>query len=173
MIFTLLLLLTGPQDNTINLKVSQQGYSSEVFKLAEKVKLMSLDKVPTILEFPTLTLVQVWSTCCGADPQSWSEARALEETYASLGLNTVSINFENGELLPEQIEKVKAFLSSNPRPSQILLDPLGYTPDILKVKGFPSYVLVTKNEEVVFYTSGKDLEGMSLLRQEIERRITQ
>ncbi|MCB1051431.1 MAG: hypothetical protein H6510_09685 [Acidobacteria bacterium] len=159
------------QDAVFNLNTTDKSYSADVYALTEPVRLTTLDKKVKTLEFTGWTLIQVWSSCCGAEPEFWNEARAMEEHYTPMGLRCVSVNFENGTLFRDQLVRVQDFLKNHEAPKELYMDTLGYCTDVLKVRGFPTFLLVNEKNEVVFFTNGKDPEGMSLLRQEIDKRM--
>lgn len=150
----------------------RQGFSFENKPLPTDIMLYTLDKEKVYLNTGgKLTFIQVWSICCGAEPDVWAKALELSQTYRDYGMQTISVNFENGSGVKEQIAEVKDFLKTNTAPETLLVDGLGYIVDLLKVPGFPTYYLVDAQNQVVFRTNGKDPEGLKLLRQEIEKRL--
>lgn len=157
------------------MKVSSQkrsGFSFDKYPLPSGIQLYTLDKEKQELNTGgKLTFLQVWSICCGAEPDVWSKALDLSADYREYGLQTISVNFENGSGVREQLADVKQFLQGVAKPDKVLVDGLGYIVDFMKVSGFPTYFLVDKENNVVFRTNGKDPEGLKLLRQEIENRL--
>lgn len=151
---------------------SRQGFSFETYPLPDNIQLSKIDRSKVMLDTQgKLTFVQVWSICCGGEPDIWAQALDIAEMYKGNGLQTISINFENGAGLKAQIAEVKDYFTKNPPPENLFFDGLGYVTDFLNVTGFPTYYLVDKNNQVVFRTNGKDPEGMKLFRQEIEKRL--
>jgi len=159
------------QDVVLPLSTKKTSYETAAFPISEPIRLAGLDGKPVTLSFDKWTLIHIWSTCCGADIASWGESRALEDQYTKQGMRVLSINFENGTLLPEQTRRVTEFLAKNEIPRELYMDNLGYCSDVLKVRGFPSYVLVSPENQVVFYTNGNDPEGMSLLAEKIQSSV--
>ena len=151
---------------------SREAYSFDAFPLPNGILLYTLDREKVNLDTGgKLTFIQVWSMCCGAEPDVWATALDLSTTYRDYGLQTISVNFENGAGVGEQIEEVRKFMQGVTKPENLLLDGLGYAIDLLHVPGFPTYYLVDANRQVVFRTNGKDPEGLKLLRREIEKRL--
>ena len=149
-----------------------KSFSYDQFPFPEGVKVYDMDKKPLFLEPDQLTLIQVWSTCCGAEPEVWSRVMELGKTYKDRGLKTISINFENGTDMREQHRLITEFFTERDQPEHFFLDGLGYVIDLLKVPGFPTYYLVSEDKMVVFRTNGKDEEGLTLLEAEIQSRVS-
>jgi len=151
---------------------TRQAYSYDTYPLPDDIMLYTLDREKVYLKTDgKLTFIQVWSMCCGAEPGVWATALDLSNSYRDYGLQTISVNFENGAGVREQIEQVGEFMKGVAPPEKLLLDGLGYIVDLLHVPGFPTYYLVDTNNQVVFRTNGKDPEGLKLLRREIEKRL--
>ena len=160
------------QDFPVSPKATRSsGYSYEQFPFPDGIKVYTLEKERIILGIDSLTLIEIWSSCCGAEPSVWARVRGIEQRYASLGLKTYSVNFENGADAASQFEELGEFIKDVTRPANLYLDTLGYTIDYLHVPGFPTYYLVSEDGTVVFRTNGKDEEGVSLLETEIRSRL--
>lgn len=175
---TLILLLAGSfftfaQDYQMPVSSeTRQAFSYDTYPLPEGIMLYTLDREKVYLKTDgKLTFIQVWSMCCGAEPDVWATALDISANYRDYGLQTISVNFENGAGVREQIEEVGKFMKGVAPPKNLLLDGLGYIVDLLHVPGFPTYYLVDTDNQVVFRTNGKDPEGVKLFRQEIEKRL--
>ena len=150
-----------------------ENESFETFKLEEPIHLIDMDSKKVVLEFNELTFIQLWSYCCGSEPEVWEKARDIEAQFKNKGLRTISINFENGVGFKEQVQRVKEVLEEREPPNEIYMDRLGYAYEILRAKGFPSYFLVNANDEVLFYTNGKVEEGVQALIDRIHVELGQ
>lgn len=169
---TLTALSIGAQDYQIKLKTKKgPSYSYEKYPFPDGIRVYDMNKKPSIMTIDGLTLIQVWSTCCGAEPEVWSRIRSIEQHYRDMGLKTMSVNFENGTELASQYNILTEFFKKVEQPEHFYFDALGYVIDFLKVPGFPTYYLVASDGTVVFRTNGKDEEGLSLLEAEIESRL--
>ena len=147
------------------------SYTYENYPFPDDIRVYTMDKKEVVLAIDQLTLIQVWSTCCGAEPEVWQRVRQMEADYRDQGLKTVSISFENGSDFPDHHQILVDFFKKVEQPEHFYFDPLGYVIDLLKVRGFPSYYLVDKDGTVVFRTSGKDREGVRMLEIEIQNRL--
>ena len=158
-------------DFKMKLNPTAQGHSYLDTMLPSGIKLKTLKGEPYELKVDSTTLIQVWSVCCGGDAMDWADQRYMEQIYGEKGLRIISINFENGADPRQQIKSVDEFLGKMPKPAELYLDSLGYVVDDLPVKGFPTYILVDKEGKMVFRTSGKSEEGVSLLNSEIQNLL--
>lgn len=145
------------------------SYPSEPFP--GDVKVTDLEKNKLKLDVQGPALVQVWSTCCGGEPELWSYLSGLRASYEPKGLHFVSVNFENGASALRQRLLVKEFFQTQTKPEVLYLDSLGDAVDKLKINGFPTYVLVDKNGRIVFKTNGKDEEGVAVLEEELAKLL--
>jgi len=167
-LLTQIIVLQTQTDFKMDLKLDSQGHSYLESAMPNGIKLKTLDGTPYTLAVSGPTLIQVWSVCCGGESVLWADQRLVEEKYAEKGLRVVSINFENGKSPKQQINEVNTYFETMPRPGELYLDALGYVVDDLPVKGFPTYILVKADGTLHFRTSGKSVEGVILLEQEIE-----
>jgi len=168
---TLASLMACQSDIKIDLTTTTKGYSYEAFEFPKGFELFNLDMQMEELKIEKPTLIQVWSTCCGADDESWTFMRNLEGKYRDKGLVTYSVNFENGVIAAQQIERLKTFLKDVKPPDKVFVDTLGDSVDQLKVTGFPTYLLVTSKGDVIYRTNGNDMDGLVLLIEEIESML--
>lgn len=167
-------LILGPsfaQDFTVSYNTKANSASFEEFDFPEALTLFTIDMTKEKVAIDGLTFIQVWSECCGGEPEIWAMAREIEKKYGARGLKTLSINFENGTVLPEQIDTVKKYLKEVEPPEKLLLDPMGDVIEQLDVHGFPTYLLVSSDKKVFFSTNGKDPEGLRLMIEQLEKRL--
>ncbi len=141
------------------------------FPLPEGILVYQMDKQKLNLEVKGLTLIQIWSRDAGSEGVHWERARAVEARYKDRGLTTISVNFENGMGFKYQHRWLKQFFQKTPLPEHFYFDALGYTVDLLKIPGFPTWFLVDEQGTVVFRTNGKNEEGLAILESEIETRL--
>ena len=168
---TLITTIALGQTYDVAIKGTKKGHQYLDKPMPAGIKLVSMDKKNYELAVDELTLVQVWSTCCGSEPEIWAKMREMELTYVSKGLRTVSINIENGQTGREQYKAVKQYLEMAMAPNEVYLDLLGYTVDDLGARSLPTYILIDQTGNMVFKTSGKDVDGVMLLEMEIEKRL--
>lgn len=158
-------------EQKINISVRDKAYMFTDYPFPE-LELRTIDKETTKVELEMpLTLVEVWSVCCGGDAETWAQIRKIEAKYRERGMDTISINFENGVTGFYQPIRVRDHLRDKTLPERLYLDPMGVAVDLLDVTGFPCYFLVNEDHKVVFKTSGRDVEGMRMLLEEIETRL--
>ncbi len=171
--FVILLGLSAwAQDYQIKLQPKKgPSYSYEKYPFPKDIMVFDMNKKSSTMTIDGLTLIQVWSTCCGAEPEVWSRIRSIEEHYRDRGLKTLSVNFENGSEFASQYSLLQKFFQDVEQPEHFYFDSMGYVIDLLEVPGFPTYFLVAPDGNVVFRTNGKDEEGVSLLESEIESRL--
>ncbi len=162
--------ILAQSDFKIDLKLADNAFQEETTPFPEGLELFALDMKAKSVQLGEMTLVQVWSACCGAEPEIWGEVEAMVREYEEHGLTWVSVNFENGLNMGQMKSKMNDYFAQREAPKNLYLDPMGDIIDQLKVTGFPTYLLVV-GDTVVFRTNGKDPEGVRLFRQQIEKRI--
>ena len=118
-----------------------------------------------------LTLVHVWNNKGGGVPEQWMRFSDIYGNYVDKGLRVYSVNFENAMGGRAQRAALVAFFEKNFQPKDAFYDSMGYSPDLLKVGGFPTYYLVDPDGTIVFRTNGWDREGMTILEQEIGKNL--
>ncbi len=156
------------QDIEIGLKTRNKGFSFEMYRFPDDIIVYDLERNKSTLEVGDLALIQIWSIDHGGQPPLWDRLVDIAERYRERGLETIGINFENGAELAGQHQNLRDFVAVRKPTHRICFDYLGYTIDLLKVPGFPSYMLV-RDGSVVFTTLGEDEEGVDLLEDEIRR----
>ena len=144
------------------------GFSKESTPVVAGIQLRDIKKRPLELTTRGLTLVQYWSRCCGGEADVWATARDMEARYKKAGLTTYSINFENGTTFFEQYDQVMAFLKGKEMPENLYFDFMGYANDDLKISGFPTYLLVSPEGNIVFRAKVKEDKALAALEEEIE-----
>ena len=160
---------TYAQDKfTVSFNKKDTSYSDESFDVPADFTLFDLSMKSKPVAMCDLAFVQVWSECCGAEPEAWAEVTDIIRLYGDLGLQWISINFENGINMRQMKEKMNNYFATREQPENLYLDPMGDAIDGLKVSGFPTYLLV-KDGRVVFRTNGRDEEGVAMLRSAIEK----
>ncbi len=163
--------LWAQHDYTAKVTPQLKGYAYENYPMPDNILVYDLEKNRTALRVDRLTLIQLWGVCCGTDLANWDQFQEVSRKYAGKGLQTISVNFENGVSGRAQRENLKQFFAVARKPEQLYYDPLGYVVDFLKTPGFPTLYLVEADGTVVFRTNGKDPEGLSILESEIQRRL--
>ncbi|PIE90042.1 MAG: hypothetical protein CR997_07915 [Acidobacteria bacterium] len=170
----MLMLSMTPQQNSdfqLDFNLTDKGYSYVNEPLPKGIQVVKEDGQGHILEVNTPTLIQVWSQCCGGDAEQWAHQRYTEFHFKDKGLRVVSINFENGKSQQQQKQMMQEFFKVNDKPSEWYIDPLGWAYDALRVKSFPTYILVSKEGTIIFKTAGKSTEGVALLDKEIKKLL--
>jgi hypothetical protein len=159
------------QDFRMKLNTKDIGYSYDAFAFPTDLVVYSMDQKEHLLKVDSLTLIHVWSLCCGTSADMWHRIEDIGNAYRDQGLKTISINFENG--MPGKIQRVEleTFFKNVPEPETFYYDPMAGVVELLKVPGIPTYFLVDKNGTVVFHTLGEDLEGVKKLEGEIYDRL--
>ncbi|CAM2067752.1 TlpA family protein disulfide reductase [Sulfidibacter corallicola] len=178
-LFLTVLLLTGTASTvfaqsftmTTSENRDKASYSYLNERWPEKMMLFGFERDRKEIDIDAVTLIQVWSACCGAEPYLWEQLEAINEEFKPKGLKWVSINFENGTAYDDQVEIIQEYFKKNKKPEHFYLDPMGSTISKLKVHGFPTYFLVSKEGRLVFTTNGKDNDGMALLQAELEKML--
>lgn len=173
-VFCLLVLAASnvlAQDYNVSVRPNSTGFETMDMAFPKDVKVYDLNRQAHILKPEGLTLIQIWGTCCGGEPEVYSRVENLFETYGDQGLSWISINFENGLDYAGAVSEMTKYFATKEKPANLYTDPLGYSIDLLNVSGFPTYFLVDKDGRVVFRTNGKDDEGMARLEGEIQARI--
>ncbi|MDJ0841494.1 MAG: hypothetical protein QNK37_33610 [Acidobacteriota bacterium] len=171
LLLTFAVLPAVTQDYTVNLKPTlEEAYNFETYPFPDDLLVYDQERRKLNLEVEGLTLIQVWSIEMGGKPDIWNRLVAIHNRYKDRGLQTVSINFENGGDAQSSFKNLRNFLAGRPHPMPTYLDFLGYTVDLLKIPGFPTYILV-KDQQVVFTTLGDVEEGVDMLENEIERLL--
>lgn len=163
--------LINGQDFKVELSTKKTSYSASEMPFPAELELFNLDMRAVPVELGNYTFIQVWSRCCGAEPEIWAEAMDLVAEYEDQGLKLVSINFENGINMGQMKQKMNEYFASREQPDNLYLDPMGDAIDQLQISGFPTYLLVVDGN-VVFRTNGKDPDGMALFRDELSRRLS-
>lgn len=148
---------------------SGAGFSFESSPFPTNISVTDLDRKQQTMEVQGPAFIQVWSTCCGGEPDLWEHLKSLRATYEPKGLRFVSLNFENGASGARQRIMVKKFFETQTKPDTLLLDNKGDAVDKLSVNGFPTYILVNKEGRIVFKTNGKDDEGVAVMEQELAK----
>jgi len=161
------------QDMHLKLNTTDKGYSYETYPFPADLSVFDLDRQEHLLKVETLTLIQVWSLCCGTSDAMWNRILDMGLAYRDLGLKTISINFENGMPGKVQRERLAAYFQTVKEPEHFFYDPMGGVVELLRVPSIPTYFLVDETGMVVFHTLGEDTEGVTLLEQEIYRRLNQ
>ncbi|CAM2006976.1 TlpA family protein disulfide reductase [Acanthopleuribacter pedis] len=150
---------------------SGAGFTYETTPFPGGIKVTDLDKSKLTMDVKGPALIQVWSTCCGGEPELWDYLKGLRSVYEPKGLNFVSLNFENGASGARQRMMVKKFFESQTKPEVLYLDNLGDAVDKLKVAGFPTYILVNGEGQIIFKTNGKDAEGVAVMEEELAKLL--
>lgn len=159
------------QDYQISSGNRGEGFKTLNFTLPSDIELNTLEGEKWNLSVDKLTIVQIWGTCCGAEPEVWAEIMTLAERYKPDGLDLISVNFENGSDYYTQKDLLNEHFKNRKKPERLYFDSLGGSIDGLQVRGFPTYVLVEADGTVVFTTNGKSPEGMQALIEQIDRRL--
>lgn len=159
------------QDYNVELRTKSTSFSDDTYPFPAGMEVYDLHRKPHIIDPNGLTLIQVWGICCGGEPEVFARVEDLIRTYGDRGLDWVSINFENGLDYAGSVSEVQKYFADKEKPPKLYTDPLGYSIDLLKVTGFPTYFLVDADGQVVFRTNGKDPEGMTRLEAAIQSRI--
>ena len=153
-------------------KASSKSWRYENIPFPSGIQVRTLEGEKLELKIhDALTLVHVWNTKGGGVPEQWMPFSDLYHNYTEKGLRVYSVNFENAMGGRAQRAALVAFFEKNFQPKEAFYDAMGYSPDLLHVGGFPTYYLVDPDGTIVFRTNGWDKEGMTLLEQEIGKRL--
>jgi hypothetical protein len=159
------------QDVSMKLRTRDKGYSYDAYPFPNDLIVSSLDRQKHHLQVTELTLIHVWSLCCGTSSDMWNRIEDMGLAYRDLGLKTISINFENGMPGKIQRQELAQFFKNVKEPENFYYDPMAGVVELLKVPGIPTYFLVDETGMVVFRTLGEDREGVKLLEEQIYRRL--
>ncbi len=109
----------------------------------------------------SVVYVDFWASWCGPCKQSFSWMNAMQEKYASKGLQIIGVNVD------AKSDDARKFLAETPARFTVAFDSKGTTPTKYGVKGMPTSFLVGRDGKVIFVHQGfKEAD-----REQLEKQI--